>query len=128
MNKIIAVLALVFLALPFFAFAQDTCTLKVDMPDINPYCMMTNNPISVENYGMCCLVNSIYVLTDWLSFIIAGIVGLLIIYGAILIITAGGTPEKVTAGRNYIMYAVIGFIVFLFARAIPSIAKAILGM
>lgn len=128
MRKIISVLILAsLLVLPMIAFAQ-TCTLKVDMPDINAYCVMTNNPISLESYGMCCLINSIYVLTDWLSFIIAGIVGLLIIYGAILIITAGGTPEKVTAGRNYILYAVIGFIVFLFAKAIPSIAKAILGM
>jgi len=127
MRKIISVLALVLLALPLFAFAQNTCTIKENMQDINPACIK-GAVLSVEDYGICCLVNSIYVLTGWLSFIIAGIVGLLIIYGAILIITAGGTPEKVTAGRNYILYAVIGFVVFLFAKAIPSIAKAILGM
>ena len=128
MRKIISILALVALSLPLVAFAADTCNLVVDMPDVNSYCVMTNNPISIEDYGQCCLFNSIYVVSNWLTFIIAAIVGLMIIIGAIMIVTAGGTPEKVTAGRNYILYAVIGMVVALFAKAIPSIAKAVLGM
>jgi hypothetical protein len=74
------------------------------------------------------LINSIYVVTRWLTFIIGGIVGLFIIWGAIQIVTAGGNPEKVKAGRNFILYAAIGMLVALFARAIPAIARSVLGM
>ena len=127
MSKIIPVLALAFLLLPMVAFAQETCTLIADLNYINDACD-EGATVSVDDYGTCCLFNSIHVVTRWLSGIIAALVGLFIIVGAFMIVTAAGVPEKVTAGRNYILYAVIGMVVFLFARAIPSIARAILGM
>ncbi|MBZ9569573.1 hypothetical protein KJA16_01455 [Patescibacteria group bacterium] len=127
MNKIIPVLVLAFLLLPMVASAQDTCHLVVDLDYIHEDCT-EGADVSVDDYGACCLFNSIHVITRWLSGIIAALVGLFIIVGAFMIVTAGGVPEKVTAGRNYILYAVIGMVVFLFARAIPSIARAILGM
>lgn len=127
MRKIISILALAVLLLPMIAFAQNTCTLVADLTYINSACT-DGATVSVDTYGTCCLFNSIHVVTRWLSGIIGALVGIFIIMGAVMIITAGGVPEKVTAGRNYILYAVIGMVVFLFARAIPSIAKAILGM
>ncbi|MBZ9572071.1 hypothetical protein KJA15_01945 [Patescibacteria group bacterium] len=131
MSKVISVLVLVslltFLVLPMVALAQDTCTLEEDLSDIHPDCT-AGSEVDLDTYGMCCLVNSIYVVTKWLTFIIGGVVGLMIIAGAFMIVTAGGNPEKVTSGRNLILYAVIGMVVALFARAIPAIAKAILGI
>jgi len=127
MRKIIATLTLLSLVLPVVALAADTCHLVTDLTYINSDCT-DGADVSVDDYGACCLFNSIYVATKWLSGIIAALVGIFIIIGAIMIITAGGVPEKVTAGRNYILYAVIGMVVFLFAKAIPSIARAILGM
>jgi len=127
MSKIISVLALALLLLPMVVFAQATCHLVADLTYIDPTCA-AGADVSVDDYGACCLFNSIHVVTRWLSGIIAALVGLFIIVGAFTIVTAGGVPEKVTAGRNYILYAVIGMVVFLFARAIPSIARAVLGM
>lgn len=127
MSKIISVLALALLLLPMVAFAQATCHITADLTYIDSACV-DGADVSVDDYGACCLFNSVYVVTRWLSGIIAALVGLFIIIGAFTIVTAGGVPEKVTAGRNYILYAVIGMVVFLFARAIPSIARAILGM
>lgn len=127
MSKIISVLALALLLLPMVAFAQDTCTLVADLNYIDDACD-DGATVSVHDYGACCLFNSIHVITRWLSGIIFALVGLFIIIGAFTIVTAGGVPEKVTAGRNYILYAVIGMVIFFFARAIPSIARAILGM
>jgi hypothetical protein len=127
MRKIITALTLLSLVLPVVAFAADTCHLVTDLTYINSACT-DGADVAVDTYGACCLFNSIHVVTKWLSGIIAALVGIFIIIGAIMIITAGGVPEKVTAGRNYILYAVIGMVVFLFARAIPSIARAILGM
>jgi hypothetical protein len=50
----------------------------------------------------------------------------MIVIGAFNIITAGGSPEKVTAGRNYILYALIGMVVAFFAKAIPAIVSALI--
>ena len=131
MSKIISVLVLVsllaFLALPMVVLAQDTCTLEEDLITIDPACTAGAN-VDIDTYGMCCLINSIYVVTKWVTFIIGGIVGLMVIVGGFLIATAGGSPEKVKNGRNYILYAVIGMMVALFARAIPAIAKRLVGM
>lgn len=139
MNKIISIAILlgllISLLVPLVILAQiETCTLREDMPDIHQDCLTTIDVgyglgvMPIDDYGQCCLFNSVYVLTDWLGFIILGIVALVIIYGAILFTTAGGEPEKVTKARNYILYAVVGFLAFLFSKAIPSIAKAILGI
>ena len=153
MSKIISVLVLALLLLPMVAFAQDTCHLVADLDYVHDDCTQTtdidgvwtdtdgdgvrelNEPgyleegeMPVDQYGQCCLFNSIHVVTNWLSGIIGALVGLFIIVGAFYIVTAGGNPDRVTQGRNYILYAVAGMIVFLFARAIPSIARAIMGM
>jgi hypothetical protein len=45
-----------------------------------------------------------------------------------MFVTAGGSPEKASQGRQYLIYAVIGIIIALIARAIPTIAKALLGL
>ena len=153
MKKIIPVLILAVLLLPIIALAQDTCHLVADLDYVHENCTTTTDvdgdwtdtdgdgvrdpdepgyleegEMPVDQYGQCCLFNSIHVVTNWLSGIIAAVVGIFIIIGAIMIITAGGVPEKVSRGRNYILYAVVGMIAFVFAKAIPSIAKAILGM
>ena len=78
--------------------------------------------------GACCLLDTIFTVTDWIFYIVIAIALIFIIMGALSIITAGGSPEKVQTGRNYILYAVIGLLIGLAAKAIPSIARAILGV
>jgi hypothetical protein len=83
---------------------------------------------ATKTCGSCCMLDTIFTITDWIFYLVVSVALIFIILGAFSIITAGGSPEKVTAGRNYIIYAVIGLIIGLAARAIPSLAKAILGM
>jgi len=78
--------------------------------------------------GACCMLDTIYTVTDWIFYIVFAVAIIFIIMGAFTIVTAGGSPEKVTAGRNYILYAVIGVIIALAAKGIPAIARAILGV
>lgn len=132
MNKIIPAIALVgLLVLPFVTLAQkgipDECTLTRDLTDIDPACM-EDYSVPIEDYGMCCLVNTIYAITDWIFYIIMAFVGIMIVIGAFTIITAGGNPDNVNKGRNYILYAVIGMVVAFFARAIPAIVKSVIGV
>jgi len=77
---------------------------------------------------MCCLLDTIYTVTDW---IFAGVVALVVIFvliGAFNLLTAAGSPEKVKSGRDFIIYASIGMLVALLAKAIPAIVKAILRL
>ena len=141
MRKIISVLALVsllaFLLVPIAASAQvlEECKLRHDVTDVSKMIDetatcdegVTLSGEDFKTYAMCCMVDSVYTVTDWIFMILMVIVGLMIAIGAFTIMTAAGAPEKVTAGRNYILYAVIGMIVAFFARAIPYIVKMVIG-
>jgi hypothetical protein len=93
-------------------------------PNVN-----TNCPYNSTNWtcGACCLLDTIYTVTDWVFYIVLAFVIIFIMLGAFTIMTAGGAPEKVNTGRNYIIYAIVGLIVGLMAKMIPYIAKAIIG-
>jgi len=104
-------------------------------PAINTKCSDLITPpgdLEVENncytdeWGTICLLNVINRVFDWVFVFIIALVGVMIVVGAFNIITAGGEPGKVTTGRNFILYALIGMVVALFARAIPSIVAALI--
>ena len=133
----VLVLVILLNVLPLIAFAQievpDTCTLTRDLTDISQKIDGTNacdkdEEVSIDKYGMCCLINTIYSITDWIFYILMAFVGIMIVIGAFYIITAAGAPDKVTSGRNYILYAVLGLIVAFFARAIPAMVKTLVSM
>ena len=78
--------------------------------------------------GSCCLIDTIYTVTDWIFVVAIAISVIMIIWGAFNLLTAAGDVAKVDAGRAKIQYAIIGFIVAILAKAIPAIAKNILGI
>jgi len=92
------------------------------------YCPGKTITCPKSNWGIYCLINGIYTVTDWIFFILIAVVAIMVLYGAFQIVTAGGDPGKVSTGRNFIVYAMVGFALALLAKAIPSIAKSILGM
>ncbi len=83
---------------------------------------------SETKWGMLCLLNTLYGVTDWIFVVLVALAGLFVIIGAMTLLMSAGTPEKVTSGRQYIMYAAIGLIVGLLAKAIPSLVRMIAGM
>lgn len=78
--------------------------------------------------AMCCAVSAIYYTTDWIFLILLLVAVIVGVLGGLTIVTAAGDAAKVTTGRNYIMYAIVGVAVALLARAIPGIAKAVMGV
>jgi hypothetical protein len=142
MKKLISVLTLVaFLALFIapVAFAVEaptevtSCNLRHNFtnftgftcPNSGTVCNFNDN---ANTCGSCCLLDTIYTVTDWIFYLAVAVAVIFIILGAFSIITAGGSPEKVQSGRNYILYAIIGLIIGLMAKGIPAIARAILGL
>jgi hypothetical protein len=88
----------------------------------------TNNVnCATPDWGTLCLINAISKITNWVTYIALAVVAVMVIMGALNITTAAGNPEKVTTGRNYILFAVVGLVIAILSRAIPSIAARIVG-
>ncbi|MFA5730167.1 MAG: hypothetical protein WC938_03040 [Candidatus Paceibacterota bacterium] len=78
--------------------------------------------------GMCCLLNGIYNITDWVFVVLMAVSSLMIIYGAVLFTTSQGNTDSVTKARQLILFAAVGIAVALFSRAIPPAVKMIIGV
>ena len=52
---------------------------------------------------------------------------IMIIWGAFQLITSGGDPAKVSAGKKTLLWAAVGFIILLLAEEIPATIEALLG-
>jgi len=83
---------------------------------------------SGPRWGMFCLMNTMYSITDWIFVILVALAGIFVIVGAMTLLMSAGSPEKVTSGRNYIMYAAIGLVVGLLSKAVPALVRLISGM
>jgi len=123
---------LVFGVLPLAISAQGEvptqCTMSKNVgitgcPGIGGVCVYSTTPLC----GVCCLMNTIYSIIDWIFVFLLAIAVIMIIMGAFSFVTAGGDPEKTMKARNYIMYAAIGIAVALLAKAVPAMVKMIVG-
>lgn len=72
-------------------------------------------------------MDTVYTVTDWIFVFVVVLVIIFVLWGAYNLLTAQGVPEKILLGRNQIIYAAIGMIVALLAKAIPFIVRSILG-
>jgi len=81
-----------------------------------------------KKWTLICLICSISIITDWVFGILMTCVSAMVIFGAYLITTAGGSPDNMTKGKNFIMYALIGLVVGLFSRGFPDLIAATLGL
>ena len=144
MNKIVfGLLVISFLSLlilPAIVFGQAStipttptkCYLRGDYstlttlscPGSNQDCLFNS---TTYDCGACCLLDTVYKVAYWIFYIVIFCAFIFIILGAFNIITAGGSPEKVQSGRNYIVYAVVCIIIALLAWELPNIVKAIVG-
>jgi len=82
---------------------------------------------SDANWGMLCLLDTVYSVTDWIFYGLLSLVSVFTIYGGFSIVTAGGDSEKVSKGRDFVIYATVGLIVAFLSKVIPSIAEGIVG-
>ena len=51
----------------------------------------------------------------------------LFIWGGVVIVSSGGDAEKVTQGRNIILYAVVGLVVAFLSKAFAAFIERFLG-
>ncbi|MDP2663925.1 MAG: hypothetical protein Q8P08_00505 [bacterium] len=82
---------------------------------------------STQDCAMCCIVQTIYNVTDIFFVVLVALSGIMILIGAFNLLFAAGESEKINKGRNYIIYAAVGLAVGFLARAIPALVVFIGG-
>ncbi len=135
MKKVFSNLVLISLLLvilvPVAVLAQpvESCTIRhEEVADLDPACVEGEiSEADTSAWGMCCMLDAVYTVVDWIFFGLIALVALFIIFGAYDILTAAGDPEKLKKGRERIMWAMAGLAVALLSRAIPSLVKAVIG-
>jgi hypothetical protein len=80
-----------------------------------------------RNCGICCVLNTVYVITDWAFAILILVSVVVIILAGFKMVTASGSADKVNEARQSIVFAVVGIAVAFLARAVPLAVKFILG-
>ena len=133
MKKIIPGLILItllsLLVIPIIVEAQDMvteCTIRTqEVIDTIPDCstLTPNATTSYADNAICCAMDKVFLVTNWIFFFIVALSIIFILYGGFLIVAAGGSEERVTKGRMFIMWALIGFAVAILARALPLIIR-----
>ena len=82
---------------------------------------------SNSSWGIICFLNMMNIVLNIIFIGLMILVIIMVLMGAFKLMTAAGDTAKVTAGRNQIMYAAIGLIVALVAKALPSIVSGLFG-
>ncbi|MFA6365004.1 MAG: pilin [Candidatus Paceibacterota bacterium] len=103
MKYIISLFLVLFLGILPFSFLH-----AADLP----------NPLGATSF-MEVLVSII----NALMYLGAPIVTGVILWAAFILTSSGGEPEKITKGKDAILYAVIGYAIILLAKAIASILQ-----
>ncbi len=144
MKKILSILALGVLlgviVMPSVSYAQDalptSCKITHDLgvsTDIcpkgtsaGPVTCSINNPDF--QCGLCCLLNTVYTVTNWIFFLMMALAVILIVIGGATYMLATGDAEKATKAKSIITFAIVGLAIALIARFVPPIVKFIMGV
>ncbi|MFH1451483.1 MAG: hypothetical protein ABIF89_02645 [bacterium] len=112
------------------------CTLKNNLISIDDSCALGNDIIMVNEDGtppaapgnpLCCFFDAIYTATNVLFWFLLATSIIFVLLGAWDILSAGGNTTKITSGRTKIIFASVGFLCALLAKAFPALARWIMG-
>lgn len=106
--------AMLLLAEPILVYANGTAC--------PPKTICIDNPIKYEK-----IEDILGAIADFLAFIAIPLGIIIVVWGGIQIMAAGGSEEKVTKGKKTIMWAVIGVGIVLLVKFIVGFVQEILG-
>ena len=145
--------ALALIALPYIALAQfpkaqmsNCCKLKHDIDTVAGWlendvvsekavganCYAKGQTLvvtdSTPDWGGVCTMDSVYTVTDFLFWIFTTFSVIMGIFVGVMFMTAGGNPSQMEKARSMVTYLVIGIVVAIAVKLIPSLARAIIGV
>ncbi len=71
--------------------------------------------------------NAVTIVTNWIFTIMLIAAVIMILLAAFQFITGGGDEKNITEARQKILYAAVGIVIALLAKAVPILLKNILG-
>lgn len=91
---------------------------------------VTGGGINIKNpLGDQTIIGILEKVSGYLIWVIAPpIAAIMVIYGAFLMLTSAGDPEKFATGRKAITYAAVGYGIILASWGILSLIKELLGV
>ena len=81
------------------------------------------NPLTAESFEQ--IVDNII---DFIFKIAIVLAPLMVVVGGALVMTSGGSAEKITQGKNIILWTAVGFFILLLAKGIMAMIESILGI
>lgn len=89
---------------------------------------ITANLHDEPDWGGYCTMDTIYTVTDFVFWIFTAVVIIMGVFTGVMFMTAGGNPAQIEKAKSMIMYLVIGVVVAIAVKLIPSFARAIIGL
>ena len=80
------------------------------------------------NWGMFCLVNVIYIVTNWIFYLMMIAVVIVFVIAGAKYMMSSGDPEKTKSAKGLMIFGVVGLIIALVAKLVPSVVKLIVAM
>ncbi len=77
--------------------------------------------------SLACMINIVYRITNTIFTIMMVLVMFLVLYGGVLILTAGGNEDNVGKGKKFITYAMAGLAIALLAWVAPFLVIFLVG-
>ncbi|MCX6789614.1 MAG: pilin [Candidatus Gribaldobacteria bacterium] len=81
-----------------------------------------------DKWGIYCLVNVVYTVTNWIFYLMMIGVVILFVIAAAMFMMSSGDAEKTKGAKGMMIYAIIGLVIALVAKLVPSVVKLIVGM
>ena len=100
------------------------------LPIIFPSSVLARTDLGLQDMntedisGIDQLINNVLQILQSMAYIVAVI---MIIIGGFFYITSAGNPDRAKQGKNYVAYAVGGFIVFLLAKYFVRFFAGLIG-
>ncbi len=79
-------------------------------------------------WGIMCTLGMIGGITNWIFYFVLILAVLGIVAGGVFYITAMGDPEKASRGKSILILSVIGIVIAVIAKLIPSLVRFFVGM
>jgi len=81
-----------------------------------------------DQWGMICLVNTVIYVTNWIFYLMIIAVVIVFVIAGAMYMMAGGDSEKTKGAKGLMIYGIVGLVIALIAKLIPSVVRLIVGM
>lgn len=82
----------------------------------------------MENWGLVCLLNAVYTVTNWIFYLIMIAIVVLFVIAAAMFMLAGGDMGKTKKAKGLMILGIVGIVIALIAKLVPSMVKLIVAM